>query len=405
MSEMETEAAEFFAARSEAQNKGDTALNPVAPALEKAAAKTEAPPAKPTAPAEKPATPATGKVPGAPTFTKPALSKTEPSTNGTADSAKDQFADIPREYKSGSIRAVNWDKLHAKADHYEALSVQRASELEALQTQLSEARLATSSAAPSPEVATRLQSLQQERDALQAKLEAVAVERSPRFEAQFKPRRESALAQAKAAVGPADAAKVEALLNLGESSYRDEQIEAFLSSLSPLRATKLTQAVADLDRLLVERNALASQGSELWKTWVAEENANRERANTERIAKVNSTFEAELKEWEPVGLSKDDIANARSVYSGQGATMQDASRAALWAVAGPKAAQMAQDLQAKVTELEGELAKLRKIQPGVGAAGGGALPTESADDDDSTTTGYAERIARQAMRGGVRFGV
>lgn len=420
---MEAEAAEFFASRNaEIQS---AALNPVAAALDAAEKPVAAPRAtsrgKQVAPAAvspsakatpNPAGTATpAKIPGAPTL-RPIAEKAAAVPDATAaasaeaEPATPDFSDVSREYKPGNTRAPQWEKLHAKADHYEALSVQRHQELEDLRSQLEQVRQQTAAAAPSPEIAQRLQTIQQERDALQAKLEAVAVERSPRFEAQFTPRRNAALAQAKAAVGAEGAAQIEALLAMPESSYRDQQVEALLNDLPPLRATKLTQAVADLDRLTAERQQLASQGSELYKSWTAEESAARERANAERFKKANDTFESELKEWAPVGLTPEEIASARSVYSGQGTTLQDASRAALWAVAGPRAAQMAQDAQARVAELEGELKKLRGAQPGIGAAGGGALPSGAADvEDDPDITSYATRIANQAARAGVRFGV
>lgn len=400
---MEAEAAEFFAARSATQ-ANPAPLNPVAPALEKATVAPKKPAAAPPK-VEAPTKP-TGKVPGAPILKKPEAKVEAPTdTNKTgAQDANADFSDVPREYKPGEMRGKNWDRLHAKSDHFEQLATARAQEVEAMRAELEAARAAAQNAAPSADITTRLTTLQQERDALQARLEAVAVEKSPRFEAQFKPRQQAALAQAKQAVGPEAAAKIEQLLSLGESSYRDNAIEELLSTLPPLRATKLTQAVADLDRLTAERASMASQSGELYKQWLSEENSARERANAERIAKASSTFDAELKEWEPVGLTADDVAAARSVYSGQGATLQDASRAALWAVAGPKVAAQLQEALNRQAELESELSKLRGAQPGVGAAAAGALPSGADDDDDPTTTSYADRIAKQFLRQGGRFG-
>lgn len=405
---MEAEAAEFFAARGAEQNRADAALNPVAPALEKAAAapaKAKASPNATSAPAkapEKPAETSAGKVPGAPTFPKKTDPKPEPDATANGDAAKDQFADIPREYKAGNIRAANWDKLHSKADHYEALSTQRAQEIIDLKAALDAAKQGTGNGTPNEEVQQRLTSLQQERDSLRTQLQAVAGERI--FDAESKPRRDSAIAQAKAAAGVENAARIESLLALPESSYRDEQIEALVATLPPLRATKLTNAVSALDGLSIERATAAQQGSEIWQRRQNEWNAQQERQNAERIAKATSIFDAELKEWEPVGLSKEDLDNARSVYTGKGSTLQYAARAALWAVVGPKAAAMAQELQAKVGELETELAKLRGAQPGVGAAASGALPSDGADDDDPAMTSYSDHIAKQALRSGVRFG-
>lgn len=410
MAAMEAEAAEFFAAR--ASQQASESLNPVAEAVEKAVAAPAKPsaPAKPAAKPEPPAAKPTGKVAG-----PPALKKAEAAPEKTAAPAKEgtktepaadpnapDFSDVPREYTPGKTRAAQWDKLNAKADHYEALSTKRAQEVADLQAALEAAKASTT---PSTDVQARLTALQSERDALQARLEAVAVERSPRFEAQFKPRQQAAIAQAKQAVGPENAAKIESLLSMGESSYRDNAVEELLASLPPLRATKLTQAVADLDRLSAERASLASQSGELYKQWLSEEQSQRERQNAERIAKATTTFDTEVKAWESAGITPDEVAAARSVYTGKDATLQDASRAALWGAIGPRVAGALQEANARVVELEGELAKLRAAQPGVGAAASGALPSGSGDDeDDPGITGYAERIARQAARAGIRFG-
>jgi len=405
---MEADAAEFFANR-DAERSG-AVLNPVAPALEKAAAAV-----KPTAKssgteksAEKPAM-TTGKVAGAPNL-KPVAAKTEakspettakgPVTEKTTETAVD-FSDVPREYKPGSTRAPQWEKLHAKADHFETLATSVAAEKEALLAELEQIRSSGTGTA-SAELTQKLAALQQERDALHGQLQAVAGERI--FDAESTPRRNAAFAQAKAAVGAADAPRVETLLNLPESAYRDEQIEAFLATLPPLRATKLSQAVADLDRLSLERQSAAANGGEILKRKVTEATSASQRTAQEREASANRTFDTELKDWEVAGVTPTEVEAARSVYTGKGATLQDASRAALWGAVGPRVAQQLQASQERIAELEVELGKIRAAQPGVGASGG-SIAAQNGEDDDLDTTSYADRIAKQALRAGVRFGV
>lgn len=428
---MESEAADYFAARDAER----TALNPVAPALERATRSAPLPatgkpaaapapnsrgkqavsgtPVEPAKTLPKPASAA--KVPGAPRMAATGAATAPVAKEGavaspppsSADAAAPgtppaDFSDVPREYTPGKTRAPHWDKLHAKADHYESLATQRAAELETLRAELEAARASTSTTPP-PDVAERLTALQTERDSLRTQLQAVAGERI--FDAESKPRREAAITQAKQVAGPEHAARIEQLLALGESTYRDNAIEELISTLPPLRAAKLTAAVADLDRLASERAAAAAQGGELWNRRMSEATAAQERAAAERNAAATRTFDAEVAEWQSAGIvTPEDIENARSVYSGKGSTLQDAARASLWAAAGPKLAQQAQDALARVAELEGELSKLRGAQPGVGAAASGALPSAATDEDDPSTTGYAERIARVALQSGVRFG-
>jgi hypothetical protein len=189
-----------------------------------------------------------------------------------------------------------------------------------------------------------------------------------------------------------------------ESSFRDEKIEEMLTTLPAFRAAKLSQAVASLDNLTLEKQSLAAQGSELYKSWTAEETAARERQVSERNSKVTAAFESEVKEWANAGLTQEEIATARSIYSGQGNTFQDASRAALWAVTGQRAVKQLQELSQRNQELEQELGKLRKAQPGVGAAAGGAIPASDDLEDDPNVVSYAERVARQHLRAGGTFG-
>lgn len=398
---METEAAEFFAARAAAEPL-HAPLNPVVDALEKATpAKEPAKPA-PAAPAKAPdATKPAGKVPGAPILKK-AEPKPVADPASTKPDATADFSDVPKEYKPGEMRGKNWDRLHAKSDHFETLAQQREAEATALRAELEAAKSAKATGVLSEETKAMLESLQKERDQYKSQLQAFAGERI--FDTESKPRREAAISKAKQAVAPSDIKNIEMLLQTPGSAWREEQLNQIISGLTPLRATQLANAVAEWDGLDLEREAARARGGEMLQKNILSHNEQQARENQERIQRATTTFEAELKEWEPVGLNAEEIASARSVYSGQGATLQDASRAALWAVAGPRVATQLQEAQSRVEELEGQLAKLRGAQPGVGASAAGALPSGADDEDDPSITTYADRIAKQAMRAGVRFG-
>jgi len=385
MADMERETAALFAAKDAARIGTPPPADDAAPA----------PVAKPATDA--PAAPvAKGKIAGAPAA--PAAPKADVAPAKDATPAPDPFADVPREYPTGKVTSKNWTRLHEKIDFYESQATAARKEAEELRAKLAGGDGSTPA---SPEIAARLATIQQERDALQARLEAVAVERSPRFEAAFKPRQEAAIAQARAAVGPAQADRVAALLAMPESSYRDEQIDTLVSELGGgMRSAKLTQAVADLDRLAAERSNLAAKGADLWKTWTAEESAARDRQQAERTATANATFDSELASWRTSNLVNDaDIATARSVYSGQ-VELKDAANAAMWAVVGPKLAQAASADRARVAELESELAKLRRVQPNAAADSGGPAPAVSDDDESDASLSFMDRVAKQAVAQG-----
>ena len=407
METMESEAAEFFAARSAEQAKAP--LTSVAAAVEKAEATPPASTKSATAPVTK------GKVGGPPSLTTPAkpadatAAKADAATTAKADAkttealgdADKQFADIDAPFKQGTSKA-GWERLRSAIGHYKGIANTSAQELEAARAELTALKESSAKSEPSAETKAVFEAITKERDSLRSQLQAVAGERI--FDAESKPRRDAAISMAKQAVGTEQAARIEQLLAMGESTYRDNAIEEMLATLPPLRATKLTQAVANLDQLSAERASAAAQGGEMWQKRVADFNASQSRANEERIAKASATFDSELKEWQSAGLTPDEIASARSVYTGKDATLQDASRAALWGAIGPRVANVLQATQARVAELEGELAKLRGAQPGVGAAASGTLPVAAAgEDDDPSITSYAERIAREAARAGLRW--
>ena len=335
------------------------------------------------------------KIPGPPSSPEKAQEPGEAgqSTPSASTAQLPDLSDVPGPTEYGTKKVVrgHWEKLHAAKDHWQ----KQAQEYE---KKLAEAQQATVKS--DPELAKRLEVLQGERDNLLARLEAVAVEKSPRFEAAFKPRQEAAVAQAKAAVGPEKAQLIEQVLQMPESVYRDQQIDAILTDLGPgVRGAKLAQAVADLDRVAAERHALAQRGSDVYKQWQSEEQAALQRQQQEREQQATRIFDAELTAWREAGYLNDgqEVALAKSVFSGQ-ADYQDAARASIWAVAGPKLAAQAMAHQKRVAELEAEVAKLRSVQPGTASDAGSQMP---GGDEMPEGLSYSDAIARLVQQNGL----
>lgn len=399
----------FFEAANEAIEAARNApLNPLSEKLSavKPVVKTESPSTQPNAPTPPPSgtspqtTAKPAKIPGppAPTADTPAPAASDEGNRASASSLpQPAVTDVPGpdDYRPGKGGAENWKKLHSVVAHWEQVAREQEKQLAALK-----AAPPVTKPVADPEITKRLDTLQAERDNLLARLEAVAVEKSPRFEAAFKPRVEAALAQAKAAVGPDRAKMVEEILSLPESSWRDQQLETILSDLGPgIRGAKLAQAVADLDRITTERQQLASRGSDLYKQWQSEEQAAFTRQQQEREATAAQVFTSELTNWQQQGYLKDeqDIALAKSVFSGQ-ADFTDAARASIWAVVGPKLAAQSMAASKRVTELEAELAKFRSVQP---TATGGSDTTLQHTDDLPDNIGYGDAIGRLVQQQGL----
>lgn len=399
------EASEIFEARR-------TPLNPISDKLSEASrtvppAKQDTPsatsPRSPAAPpAETPASnadaPVPGKIPGISELLKPGAeaAANASSASDSSQPASDLDAGVltPEEYQKGKTSRQHFDKLYSSKEGWKRLAKERELQLEQLKKNGNQPN---SSTQVDPKIVEQLKLLSAERDSLQARLEAVAVEKSPRFEAAFKPRIEAAISQAKAAVGPERAAKIESLLQQPESAYRDEQIESMLAEMgTSLRAGKLQTAVADLDRINAERAAMASRGSELFRQWQSEESASAQRQRQEREQQAIHAFEQEAQGWKDY-VKNEDLELARDVYIGK-ADLTAAARASLWAVAGPKLARQSMDKDKRIAELESELAKFRSVQPGRDTAGGNA---PSASDDLPQETSYADAIARRVQEAGL----
>ena len=352
-----------------------------------------------------PAIPSTSAVPGPPVASQAAPSAaatSQVSPPSPATPAADPFQDLPAadvfdKNPQFKLLTQNWKRLHEKADTFRSQAETLAREVETLRQQQSTAKPTTDST-PSPDLLT----LQHERDDLQARLEAIAVERSPRFESMFKPRQEAAIAQAKAAVGPAQADRVASLLSLPESSYRDEQLESILNEIGPstMRAQKLSSAVADIDRLAAERQTYANQSSQLFKSWQAEEIANSQRQQAERIKTITDTFNSTVDEWKRSGADLDapSIELARDVFMGK-RDVREVATAAMWVAYGPRAAATALKLQQENAALQAEVSRLRGVQPGTASDAATTIQTEPDVSQKQGLEGLIETIVRNTSIG------
>lgn len=379
--------ADFLAQASEAiESRGA----PVKPA---------APPAKPSAPSEpaKPAlapAPEKGKVPGPP-VTAPAP-KVEP--------AKIED-DLPQEYTPGKMQKSHWEKLKGLRDAAEAKAA-------TLEKQLAElARKTTQTGQPQPELQARLEELQKSNDDLLGRLESVAVERSPRFEAAFKPRIEAAISLAKSVVPQEHAEEVAQLLQAPESAYRTNRLKEIAQSMDQLSVGALSNAYGEMNRINAEKNLATQKSRELFKQWSTEEQQRSENQRKTQTEEAQKTLHSEISEWQKsVGILQpkegDDAHNravnsrvemARSIFLG-GLPMQDLARASIWASIGPDLAAQVSERDQRIASLESELSALRGAQPNTASDAGSSV--DDAGEPDPNLS-YADAIARSVAGAGL----
>lgn len=383
----------FFTEQGHGAEPAEPAPAPVAPA------KPAAQPAKPQAPAAAPAVPAkpaSGKVPVAP------AAPVAPAPAPAAPAAPDD-ADLPREFRPGSVRAEQWNKMHATRD---ALRAER----DQLKAKYEEATQKLSTAVPSEDLTKQLQALKAERDTYLEKLEAVAFERSPRFEAAFKPRIDAAVSLAKSSVGPEHATKVEQLLSLPDSEFRNVQLNSLAEGLSPLALGKLANAIAEVDKVNNERASIAAKGSEIWRQWQQEAQASQTQQQHLSSQEAQQVFASEFDGWKDFEMFKEKpgdaahnqavaqrLATAKSIFSG-GLDLSELSRASFWAALGPDLVGALTAERSEKAALQAELAALRNAGPG--NAGDGSSGAPSGDEVDSAL-GYGGGIAALVQREGL----
>lgn len=352
-------------------------------------------PAKPTqSPAEKPDTTTvkdTGKLPPPPIDAAP----TKPAESTINDD------DIP-DFKQGETRAEQWNKLKSGYKDWKA----KAADYE---KKYKDALTKPQASAANEEIAQRLKQAEQERDSFLQKLEAVAVERSPRFEAMFKPRLDAAVSLAKNAVGPDHATRVEQLLQMPDSEWRTKALDDLAQNLSTLQVSRLGNAVAEMERIHAERQSFVQRGSETFKQWITEEQRSNEARRTEATQQAQSQFDAELNQWRGVEIFKhkdgdaahnegvnNRIALAKEIYSGN-LPMNELARASVWAASGPHLAAQVKTLAQENAALKSELQSLRSAQPNI-AHDTSQGSSEAAPDPNMS---YADAIAQSVAQTGL----
>ena len=241
------------------------------------------------------------------------------------------------------------------------------------------------------------------------RMQQIAVEKDPRFENYFKAKTDTAIALARQAVGDSHAERVSKLLQLPDSDWRTEQLEAVMAELGPTRQSRLGSAIVEMDRIALERSTAISKSKENWEAMQKADRDNK--ANQKQ--QFERTFQDRLQKWSDPekGLAlfqkKDGdethnaevqkrIEHARNILN-MNLSADEFSKAALWASAAPG---LLQDLLAsreREKQKDAELEALKAGGPELQGSG-----QESTVDDDKQYEGMSagEIIALKAKQAG-----
>lgn len=334
-------------------------INSMAEKFNQARAATKPAAAKPAAiaPAEKPAEPPepadNNKPAEAP---KPAEKPAEPAK--------------PAEAKSPSRE--NFEKLESEAKRWREEATKLKPEYEQTKTKLAEleARLEQTSKLE-PEYKQTKQQLEE----YQRLIKEFYVERDPQFQAHFGQRISTAVLEAKEAVGIELASKIENVLQVPPSTFRDQQVAELSEGLNDFSKAALVSAYTELKRAERERKGelMKSQENyaklqEVQAKRQQEESAKAAESRNALLAQVNNQIEPELVDTAPE-LTQSIRENVKRMVNGE-MDAKGYTNVLVYAAKGQKYEVLMKDKDAKIEKLESQLAELQTTQPAL--QGGGA---------------------------------
>lgn len=359
----------------------------------------EEPPAAapPKAPDEPPRQEPAGAGGGAGT-TAPARTETAKTPADSSPAQPEDTEEESRESIAADPKAkLDWTKANQRRKQLKG-------ELKQAQAELAELR---SKPVPSTVDISQIEALKKEKAELEAALERVAIEHSPRFKNWYLNETEPLINVAKSTAGP-HADKVEKILKMPPSDARMAALDALKDQLTESQVAYIANSLVGLDKVNWQRDQLINSRRD---AWLAEE---RQRVENERIAgetrkkEWTKAFEEEMasaqEHLEIYQEKKDDakwnasvrdqISLARRMFNGDDMTPSDLAKTALWAAAGPGFVSRIDALQKENELLMKELEKIRGN--GASPAPGSAKESEGVDVANMGAIDYVLHQAKQS---------
>lgn len=181
----------------------------------------------------------------------PAAKPAEPPAKPAESKADDDDVELPKNI-SGA-KAEDWQKLISQRDKHKTKAQALAEQLKAKDDEIVKFKTKPQ---VDPEVQTKLEALQKERDEFSERLERAAMENHPKFQAHFNARFEQAVNDAKAAAGD-KSDQMLAILEAPASKWRKQALEEIVTGMeSEVDKATLMLAVRDYDKIRAEKKAL-----------------------------------------------------------------------------------------------------------------------------------------------------
>lgn len=318
---------------------------------------------------------------------KPELKKEvadEKKPEAKADEAKVEEAKEPETITSA--KAADWKKLkEARAaaekerDEFKTRLLQKENEFLQVQTKLKVED-------KSPEFTKQIDELKAEKEKLIAQIEAIDLERSPRFSEHFNKAFQSSLARVKEAVGDGLASQAESVVQLPPSKWRKEKLNEIRENLSGIDQGQFDIAIAEWDRATAEKGEALSKSRENYSKLKTVEAEDRKREEAMQLATVARTVDSAIqsarayKAFQPIENDHDHNAavklNEERIGKFFRMELPVGEIAAMPIIAAEGRRLMEKEipaLQAKIAELTEALTQAKASNPGLKGGKQGAL--------------------------------
>lgn len=285
--------------------------------------------------------------------------------------------DPPALEEAKRLKRSDYAALEAARDDFKTKWETSSKTLAELQKKLEEA---------SSRTAPELEEARKEIAELRAHRDQFNLERSPEFKKAFDSKMETAILDAKEAVGSANAEKLERIMRAPAGEARDERIKEFAKELEDdFEKGMVRDAYSRLKSVQREREGELAKAREnvkaldILESRKAEERAVQMKQQRERL--YASTLVDATRSLPEFIEGEDATHNAQVVENRlllqdmiQGElTPQEFGRMAAWAIRGHRSLAREQAMSEEITKLRGEITKLTAASPGLdgGVAAGG----------------------------------
>src|SRR6266496_184183 len=215
-----------------------------------------------------------------------------------------------------SAKAADWKKLKEAITTEKNKAIEYEKKLQAKEKEFAEAQAKFALADRTPEWTKQIDEIKAERDKLANQIQTTDLERYEPFAKQYADRFNKAAAQAKDAVGEANAERIEQLMQLKPSKWRKERLNEIRQDLTGVDQGQLDIAISDFDRARAEKeSALADSKTNYQRAMDLEsERRNREQVMAEaRVKDSISRVLTKAREFEAFRTLETDPEHNASV--------------------------------------------------------------------------------------------